>query len=345
MTLHQLQAMQAANAFCPSPRIDQLGDLHVPFDELLGTRTCEHALDRALRHRHRVALVGASGTGKSSVVEHVLGPLVEGLAPMRIPISMERPQIATDPVEFSRHLVTQIQHWIRSTQPTRDSRARQITGTNPSQRTQKFSIAPAWMEARVELAYELKQATAETPQTAFQTMEQARQLIELCASDDLTPVIVLDDTDRWLSTSWQPDGQAVRGAFFGRVVRVLAEELNTAAIVAVHPTYLNDPDYQAANGFLDTTLTVPALPNPAAATNILQRRAAIALGTNIDANDIIDTPATVTIFTRYTQTPNVRKHLVLIANAALTIAVDDHADTITEIHAQAAIAQEAAEGP
>lgn len=49
MTFHQLQTMQALNAFCSSPRIDQLGELHVPFDELTATRSCEHALDRALR--------------------------------------------------------------------------------------------------------------------------------------------------------------------------------------------------------------------------------------------------------------------------------------------------------
>ncbi|WP_295695370.1 hypothetical protein [Lapillicoccus sp.] len=72
-------------------------------------------------------------------------------------------------------------------------------------------------------------ASAPEPSTATQTIDQARQLIDLIASDDLRPVIVLDDTDRWLSTSYQPDNPAVRSAVFGRVVRILAEDLGTAA--------------------------------------------------------------------------------------------------------------------
>lgn len=345
MTLHQLQVMQEANAFCSSPRIDQLADFHVPFDELTGSRTCEHALARALRHGHRVALVGASGAGKSSVVEHTLGPLVEGLAPMRVPIAMERPAIATDPVEFSRHLVALIRHWISGSLPAREGRARQIAGSGRGQRTQKFSLAPAWMEAKVELAYELSQATGQTPQTGGEVIEQARQLMELITGDDLSPVIILDDTDRWMASSWQPDSQAVRAAFFGRVVRILAEELDTSAVVAVHPTYLDDPDYRAAAGFLDTTLIVPEIPNADAAATILTRRASLALGRGVDRDDILEPAAIEAVFDRYATAPNVRKHLILVANAALTLAVDDHADRINHAHATAAIAQEAAEGP
>ena len=51
----------------------------------------------------------------------------------------------------------------------------------------------------------------------------------MIASDDLRPVILLDDTDRWLLTSYQPHNPTVRSAFFGRVVRILAEDLGTAA--------------------------------------------------------------------------------------------------------------------
>lgn len=345
MSQQQLQQLQQANAFRPSPRLDQLADLHVPFDLLTRTTTCEDALDRALRQGHRVALVGASGTGKSSVVEHVLGPLVEGLAPMRVPVSMEHPNVATDPVEFSRHLTRLMRHWIQSALPARAGQARQLEQRPAGKRTQKFSVAPAWMEAKVELAYELSQASNDEPTSSTEIIEQARQLMELISYDEMTPVVVLDDTDRWLATSWQPDGPEVRAAFFGRVVRILAEDLGTAAVVAVHPTYLADPDYQAAGGFLDTTIQLPQVPDTSAALSILQRRAACALGEPVAAEDVIDPAAAGVIFTRYAQTPNVRKHLILIANAALTMAVDDGGSTITQAHAVAALDQENAEGP
>jgi hypothetical protein len=85
------------------------------------------------------------------------------------------------------------------------------------------------------------------------------------------------DTDKWLNTTWQPDATTVRSAFFGRVIRVLAEDLSTAAVVAIHPTYLADAEYQSAAGFLDTTIHMPAIPSPAAVAQILGRRAGLAL--------------------------------------------------------------------
>lgn len=67
--------------------------------------------------------------------------------------------------------------------------------------------------------------TAESPPASGQVVQQAREILELIASDGLKPVLVLDDTDKWLNTSWQDDAERVRGAFFGRVVRIIAEDL------------------------------------------------------------------------------------------------------------------------
>ena len=49
-------------------------------------------------------------------------------------------------------------------------------------------------------------------------MDLAHQLLDLIRADDLQPVLVLVDTDKWLNTTWQPDATTVRAAFFGRVI-------------------------------------------------------------------------------------------------------------------------------
>lgn len=333
-----LRRLQEGHAFNPSPRHDQLYAVHVPYDELTGGSSCEAALERALRQGRRLALVGASGTGKSSVTEHVLGPLVEGLAPLRVPVTMERTGIATDPVEFARHLVALVGRWVDVALPQRSRDAAELAPARRGPATHKVSVAPTWMETKVELAYELSQAAALDAPTSTQVVEQARGLLDLIRGDELVPVVVLDDTDRWLSTSWQPDNPGVRAAFFGRVVRVLAEELDVAAVVAVHPTYLTDADYQASAGFLDTTLHVPQVPDAAAVGRILHRRTADDLGEERD--DLISPQALQVLFEHYRHAPNVRRRLLLIANAALTLAVDAGADRIERQHCIAAITQE-----
>jgi hypothetical protein len=91
-------------------------------------------------------------------------------------------------------------------------------------------------------------------------MDQGRQILELFRSRGLTPVLVLDDTDRWLTAPWLPDNRQIRSAFFSTVPRLLAEELDTAAVIAVHPTYADDDAYRSARGFLSRTIGVPPVP-------------------------------------------------------------------------------------
>jgi ABC-type hemin transport system ATPase subunit len=346
MSRTSLAKLQEAHAFNPAPLRGELHELHVPFDEMTRGRGCEQSLGDALRRGQRVALVGISGSGKSSVTQSVLGPLVEGLAPLPITVAIERPQIAQDPAEFAGHLVRLVGQWVASAMPKQARRGRGITtsgGSSGRTSKQRFSIAPGWLSAKLELAYELQQASAETPLSSGQRMDQARQLLDLIRAEGLQPVLVLDDTDKWLNTTWQPDAATVRAAFFGRVIRVLAEDLSTAAVLAVHPTYLDDDEYQAAAVFLDATIHVPPIPGTGAVGQILGRRAGLALNLPDERSALrqaIAPDAVAELFEHYARhKPDMRKHILLTAHAALAIACDDDADQIHTRHIDVAITE------
>ena len=346
MSRASLAKLQEAHAFNPAPLRGELHELHVPFDEMTRGRGCEQSLGDALRRGQRVALVGISGSGKSSVTQSVLGPLVEGLAPLPITVAIERPQIAQDPAEFAGHLVRLVGQWVASAMPKQTRRGRGITtsgGSSGRTSKQRFSIAPGWLSAKLELAYELQQASAETPLSSGQRMDQARQLLDLIRAEGLQPVLLLDDTDKWLNTTWQPDAATVRAAFFGRVIRVLAEDLSTAAVLAVHPTYLDDDEYQAAAVFLDATIHVPSIPGAGAVGQILGRRAALALNLADERSALrqaIAPNAVAELFEHYSRhKPDMRKHILLTTHAALAIACDDDADQIDTRHIEVAITE------
>jgi hypothetical protein len=346
MSRESLAKLQEAHAFNPAPLRGELHELHVPFDEMTGGHGCEQSLTDALRRGQRVALVGISGSGKSSITQNVLGPLVEGLAPLPITVAIERPEIAQDPAEFAGHLVQLVEQWVVNALPKQAGRGREITtphGSPGRVSRQRFSVAPQWLSAKVELAYELQQASAQTPLTSSQRMDQARQLLDLIRSEGLQPVLVLDDTDKWLNTTWQPDAAMVRAAFFGRVVRVLAEELATAAVLAVHPAYLEDDEYRSAAVFLDTTIHVPKIPGAAAVGQILGRRAGLALDLADEQSALgqaIDPTALAELYEHYSRhKPDMRKHVLLTAHAALAIACDDNADQIHARHITVAITE------
>ncbi len=65
-------------SFDASPSFIDLGTYHVPFDDLTGGSRVEARIAAGSRRGERTVLVAESGSGKSSVISHVLGPAVPG---------------------------------------------------------------------------------------------------------------------------------------------------------------------------------------------------------------------------------------------------------------------------
>jgi hypothetical protein len=181
MSRESLAALQEAHAFNPAPLRGELHELHVPFDEMTGGHGCEQSLTDALRRGQRVALVGISGSGKSSITQNVLGPLVEGLAPLPITVAIERPEIArTRPSSPGTWCSSWGSGWSTPcpSRPAAAVRSRCRTGRRGGSAGSGSALRSNGFRQR------------------WSWPDQARQLLDLIRSEGLQPVLVLDDTDK-----------------------------------------------------------------------------------------------------------------------------------------------------
>src|SRR4051794_9962840 len=208
MTSDLLLALQAANAFEAAPVLRELHELHVPFDELAQLPppvpgSWELALDAALRRRERVAVLGNSGEGKSSLMQFVLRPTVEGLFPLPVPVALADPSVVSDPVAFAAHVVGMIERHVRRSLPSRSGGAG-LVPRSPVSHSYKWSVAPELMGVKLEVAREVQAVAEENPRTGAEAVTTAQLLIEVIDRAGLQGTLVLDDTDKWVRG---PSGQ------------------------------------------------------------------------------------------------------------------------------------------
>ncbi|WP_040156408.1 hypothetical protein [Mobilicoccus massiliensis] len=341
MSFSQLRRLDLGRAFNPAPRLHELPSVFVPFDTLTGERTVEHAARTALTHRRRVALIGATGSGKSSVIGHVLAEAGDDLFGLRVPVSIEEPEVAVEPEAFLAHLLRHLREEALKTRP--DSR-RAIDKAAPGsgrETTRTYTAEAGFAGVKGGLSYAVKQALEEQIATNTRAMEAVRELLGIVDDHGVVPVIVLDDTDKWVPSPLAPQNAQLRGQFFTRILRMLAEQIDATVLLAVHPSYLDDTAFQQARGFLERTIELPTLPDIGAAARLVSRRIALGLDLpeeDLDLDRFVTPDALTLLFEYYEPSTNIRQGLLTPLNGALIQALDADAEIIDVVHVRAELA-------
>ena len=194
-------------------------------------------------------------------------------------------------------------------------------------------------ELGADLTRQTEAAVSITPE---EKLEVVQQLLFSISDHGLSPILIFDDTDRWLRGLGHDDPLRVVQAFFGRVVRWIAD-LGCGVVVAVHDSYFTaaTPKDEILE-FFDTPIDIPDIPSAKALGRILTRRVGIVAGDSehvgADAAQAFDDGAIEHLFRIYDEGKHHLRWAIRTAHVALTEASDAGGERITAASIDAAVA-------
>jgi energy-coupling factor transporter ATP-binding protein EcfA2 len=340
LTIERLTELDARRAFEATHRYEDLELFHVPFDQLTGRDRTEAPLLHMATNGGRVALIGPTGSGKSSVMVAVLGPLVENLpewlAPLRVPVAASEATTVTEPRAFAQHLVQTVTRYASPDTLTRAEREAVEHATADTrrsrggERTGRLSFGAPKFLADAGVATEFKSGAEEIEQrlAAGAAVAETRHLIALFREHGQEPFLVIDDSDSWLRIG-DTDLTERANAFFTRIVPMLAKELDCGFVIAVHDQYLDLEGYRETQALYSTTIHIPRLEHPSAAIEaILARRIELAEVT-AGPGELFSSGAVARLATVYDAGLNLRKVLAA-ADRSVQHAASDGVAPVTE---------------
>lgn len=338
MSVELLRHLRRRYAFDATPGAHDLGVYHVPFDELLGGVRVEGRLARGVRAGERIAVIGGGGSGKSSVIAGVLGATAEGIAPVFVPLMGSAPELLTDVTHVIDRILDVVLGAARAAQRLEGDDVVRLRDHATAERTVErvgtasVELALPWMRPTLgREVHELARSGGGLP--IEDRIDLVTDVLRRVSGHDLQPVLVFDDTDRWLAGRRR---NAVPG-FFGPVLRTV-NELPASLVVSVNRDYEPRRDVLA---HLDTVVEVPDLETSSQLRALLDRRVeANVVDTGFGgatAADVFDGRAVTALFQYYRRRGVYLREVIQLAHRAVGECADQGEAIVTEWFVQGSL--------
>lgn len=341
-----LQANMTPQAWDPTPRSDSLAACHVPFEALTG-QDLEGQLVERLRGYDRIALTGPIGCGKSSLARYVVRRSELGLAPIFINVATERRDQISEVHGFLQLLVSQILSRANAANSLNDDQRRKILRSatltedlGVRERRAKAEIGADIWVLKPGIAREVTRTVraGEAPKSVADARQAVRDAMQIIVGNEMTPVLIADDTDRLLNAAADPtERERLFDGFFGEVLREISDYMECGLLVAAQDTYLERPGYRDMTEGVLAHVPIPELTAPGQLQLIITARVQF-VDPAAAAGDLITPDAVELLHELYHRHDRSLRKTLQELREALAFAAEDHSDLIELRHIQAAAA-------
>jgi hypothetical protein len=339
MSSQQIAALAEQAVFRPRSRLWELHELHIPFDTLAHSHHYEQQATTRITQGTCVAVIGASGTGKSSVIAWICSQLPANHVALRIPVTgVEDPGSVGEVARLALsitldEIILETRDQDQLEQARADATAASRTPVGVSA---KLGGGPIPAEVNVSTA-SLRQEFTHNRLDGDYLLALNGRLVPILSDAGITPVFVFEDTE---ATVGGADNRQRAEAFFAGPLSAFVDQIDAPTLVAVQ-THLTDGSRAFARlAPVLERLTIPLLDRYArqVVNSILARRIELA-NLNQSITALFDGPALDGLASFYRQSSGDLRRLLAAAHEAAEHATTDQADTIGLAHIRFGIAQ------
>jgi energy-coupling factor transporter ATP-binding protein EcfA2 len=313
--------------FDPPVAFRDLADYHLDFEELAGSPLEADLRERAEREAGCAAVVGTSGSGKSSLIAAVAA----SLSPTRFPVRVQgiSDEGALTREGFALHIARETLRALDAIQvgrprgrTVRQARERIASSTSRTSRTGSLSLGISVpVEFKAQVGASAREVIEE--RNAASVNQALDQLIEVTGRLDRRLLLVVEDTDVFMPPEPIGDADADHPRMFvDHVVNYLARDFPTSSMVAINTRY----EGLLPRGTI-TSFVIPSL-RPEAIGRLIEHYA-LRSGLHITAEDVAEPDALAYVAGRYAEMQDVRRTLELLHKAARKVAGENRGDKIT----------------
>lgn len=334
--LHDIRARGAFR----EPQFVDLGLAHVPFDTLTGGDAVEGPMLEAVRSGSSAAIVGARGSGKSSVLAWLCRQLPDDHVAIRVPVvGMDDP---SDPavlgsvalgaaLEAARANEVDVSGYQR--EAIESARADDVTRRpGRTSRIAKLGGGPVPAEVSAQLeSLEIEYSRGKQPADRLYGLDR---LLAVFNYHGRVPVLVLEDTEAALGAGVD---DATRDRFFTNSLKLLVREIETPTIIAVQDHFTELEAYADLRPYLFET-TIPSL----AARTVDGLRTIVAhrlefFGIGIQVENLIADEALAALASLYGKKDGSIRHVLAALEVAAAAAIDTDANRLQAGHVRLGI--------